>query len=105
MNIQVIQKMSRKKSKTAIQGKKKKFWIFDDIIADMISNKKLYPVVTELFIRDSKLYIGVHHTIKPSDVRLNTTNIFIKKSPNWGNLQQIAISYSSDIGLEDFIEL
>ena len=25
--------------------------IFDDIITDMINNKKLHPVVTELFIR------------------------------------------------------
>ena len=30
---------------------------FDDIIADMLSNKKLNPVVTELFIRGRKLNI------------------------------------------------
>ena len=29
--------------------------VFDDMIADMISNKKLYPIVTELFIRGRKL--------------------------------------------------
>ena len=34
-------------------GKKRKILIvFDDMIADMINNKKLNPVVTELFIRD-----------------------------------------------------
>ena len=33
-------------------GKKRKILIvFDDMIADMINNKKLNPVVTELFIR------------------------------------------------------
>ena len=26
--------------------------VFDDMIADVINNKKLNPVVTELFIRD-----------------------------------------------------
>ena len=29
--------------------------VFDDMIADMINNKKLNPIVTELFIRDRKL--------------------------------------------------
>ena len=36
-------------------GKKRKIIIvFDDMIADMITNKKLNPVVTELFIRGRK---------------------------------------------------
>ena len=39
-------------------GKKRKILIvFDDIIADIINNKKLNPVVTELFIRGRKLNI------------------------------------------------
>ena len=29
--------------------------VFDDMIADMINNKKLNPIVTELFIRGRKL--------------------------------------------------
>ena len=33
--------------------------VFDDIIADMINNKKLNPVVTELVIRGRKLNISV----------------------------------------------
>ena len=41
-------------------GKKRKVLIvFDDMIADMISNKKLNPIVTELFIRGGKLNISV----------------------------------------------
>ena len=32
--------------------KRKILVIFDDMIADMLSNKKLNPVVTQLFIRD-----------------------------------------------------
>ena len=41
-------------------GKKRKIIIvFGDMIADMINNKKLKPVVTELFIRGRKLNISV----------------------------------------------
>ena len=41
-------------------GKKIKVLIvFDDIAADMINNKKLNPIVTELFIRGRKLNISV----------------------------------------------
>ena len=32
--------------------KKRKIWlVFDDMIADMLNNKKINPIVTELFIR------------------------------------------------------
>ena len=37
--------------------KRKLLIVFDDMIADMLSNKKLNPVVTELFIRGRKLNI------------------------------------------------
>ena len=41
-------------------GKKRKILIvFDDTIADMINNKKLNPVVTELFIRGRKLNVSM----------------------------------------------
>ena len=41
-------------------GKKRKVLIvFDDMIANMINNKKLNPIVTELFIRDRKLNISI----------------------------------------------
>ena len=33
--------------------------VFDDTIADMLSNKKLNPVLTELFIRGRKLNISL----------------------------------------------
>ena len=41
-------------------GKKRNVLIiFDDMIADMINNKKLNPIVTELFIRGRKLNISI----------------------------------------------
>ena len=33
--------------------------VLDDVIADVISNKKLHPLVTEVFIRDRKLNISL----------------------------------------------
>ena len=38
-------------------NKKQIIIVFDDVIADMLSNKKLKPIVTELFIRARKLNI------------------------------------------------
>ena len=35
------------------------FIIFDDIITDMLSNKKLNPIVTELFMKSRKLNIAL----------------------------------------------
>ena len=32
--------------------------VFDDMIADMLSNKKFKPIVTELFIRGRKLNLS-----------------------------------------------
>ena len=41
-------------------GKKRTIlMVFDNMIADMINNKKLNPVVTELFIRGRKLDISI----------------------------------------------
>ena len=37
----------------------KNFIVFDDMIADMINNKKLNSSVTELFIRGRKLKISL----------------------------------------------
>ena len=58
--------------------------VFDDMIADMISNKILNPIVTELFIRGIKLNISIVITqlyLKvPKDVRLNSTHFFYQNS-------------------------
>ena len=83
---------------------------FDDMIADMINNKKLNSIVTELFVRARKLNISLVFITKsyfkvPKDVRLNTTHFFIMKIPNKRELQQIAINYSSDTEFNDFIRI
>ena len=80
------------------------------MIADMINNKKLNTIVTELFIRGRKLNISIVFIAQsyfrvPKDVRLNSTYIFIMKIPNKATPQQIALNHSSDIDFKDFIKI
>ena len=81
--------------------------VFDDIIADMINNKKLNSILTELFIRDRKLSISFTQSYfkVPKDVVLNTTHLFIMKVSNKRELQKIALNHSSDINTKDFINI
>ena len=84
--------------------------VFDDMVADMIHNKKLNSVVTELFIRGRKLNISLVFITQsrfkvPKYVSLNTSHIFIAKIPNNRELQQIAINHSSDINTKDFVNI
>ena len=59
LNTQVICKVFIKILKNTIQEKKRKLLIiFDDMIAVMISNKKLNSIVTELFITSRKINIS-----------------------------------------------
>ena len=63
------------------------------MIADMINNKKLNLVVTELFIRGRNPNISIVFITQscfkvPKDVRLNSKHFFIMKIPNKRELQQ-----------------
>ena len=67
------------------------------MIADTLSNKKLNPIVTELFIRGRKLkiyfaFITQSYFSVPKNIRLNYTHYFIMKTPNKRELQQIAFN-------------
>ena len=58
--------------------------VFDDMIADMINNKKLNSIVTELFIRVRKLNFSLVFIAQscfkvPKDVKLNTTQFLSQK--------------------------
>ena len=90
--------------------KRKILLVFDDMIVDMISNNKLNPIVTELFIRGRKLNISIVFITQsyfkvPKDVRLNSTHFIILKIPNKRELQQIALNHSSDIDFKDFMKI
>ena len=56
----------------------------DNLIADMLSNKKKNPVVTESFIRGRKLNISLvfitqNYFAVPKNIRLNSTYYLIMK--------------------------
>ena len=90
--------------------KRKILIVFDDMIADMLSNKKLNPIVTELFIRGRKLNISLvfitqSYFAVPKDIRLSVTHYFIIKIPNKQELKQIASQNSSDIDFQNFLNL
>ena len=93
-----------------INKKRKILIVFDYLIADMLSNKKLNPIVTELFIRGRKLNISLvfitqSYFAVPKNIRLNSTHYFVMKIPNKRELQQIAFNHSSDIDFQDFMNL
>ena len=68
--------------------------LFDDLIADMLSNKQRNSIVIELVVRSRKLNISLvfitqSYSKVPKDVRLNTIYIFIMKIPNKRELKHI----------------
>ena len=79
--------------------KRKNLIVFDDMIADILSNKNHNPIVTELFIRGRKLNISLvfitqfYFTV-PQNIRLNSTHYFVMKIPNKRELQQIVFNHS-----------
>ena len=67
--------------------KRKILLVFDNMIADMLSNRILNPKVTELFIRGRKLNISLvfmtqSYFAVPIVIRVNSTHCFIMKIPN-----------------------
>ena len=77
--------------------------VFDDMIVDMIHNKKLDSIVTEWFIRGRKLNIFLFKVLKA--VKLNTTHFFIAKIPNRRELLEITTNHSLDISTKDFTNI
>ena len=87
--------------------KRKILIVFDDVIADMFSNKKPSLIVTELFIRDRKLNICLVFVLQsyfavPKNIRPNSTHYFIMKISNKGEVRKVVFNHSPDIDFEDF---
>ena len=74
--------------KNAVQIKKRKMLILSDgMIADRLRNKKLNPILTELFIRGRKLniflaFITRSYCAVSKNFRPDSTHYFIIKIPN-----------------------
>ena len=90
--------------------KRKILVVFDDMIADIMANKKFQAIIKDLFIRCRKLNISLAFIIQshfsvPKDVRLNSTHYLIMKINNKRELQNIASNLSVDIDYNDFMKI
>ena len=90
--------------------KRKVLIVFDDMIADIKTNKKFQSIIKELFIRCRKINISLVFITQsyfsvPKDVRLNSTHYFIMKINNKRESQNIGINHSGDIGYKDFVKI
>ena len=102
--------MPTKTNFITIKNEKRKILIVFDMIADMLSNKKLQPIVTELFVRGRKpkvslVFFTQSYLAIPKNPTLNFNDYLIKKITNKRELQQIAMNHSTDIDFEGFIDL
>ena len=90
--------------------KRKILIVFDDMIADIMTNKKFQSIFKELFISCRKLNISLvfitqSYSSVPKDVRLNSTHYLIMKVSNRKELQNIAINHSADIDYQNFMKI
>ena len=90
--------------------KRKKLIVFDDMIADIMTNKKFQAIIKELFIRCRKLNISLvfitqSYFFVPKDVRLNSLHYLIMKINNKRELQNVTINHSADIDYTNFMKI
>ena len=90
--------------------KEKVLIVFDDMIADVMRNKKFQVIIRELFIRCRKLNISLVFITQsyfsvPKDVRLNSAHYLIMKISNRKELQNNAINHSADIDYNNFVRI
>ena len=84
--------------------------VFDDMIADIMANKKCQQILEELFIRSRKtnislVFISKSHFFVPKNVRLNCMHYYIMKISNQIELSNIAQNHTSDIVYKDFLKM
>ena len=84
--------------------------VFDDMIADIMSNKKFQSLIKELFIRCRKLNISIVFNTQfyfktPKDARLNSAHNVLMKIQSRRELQNIAHDNSGDIDFKDFLKI
>ena len=90
--------------------KRKILIVFDDMIADIMTNKKFQSIIKELFIRCRKqnislVFITQSYFSVPKDVTSNSTHYLIIKINNKRELKHIATNHSADIDYKDFMEI
>ena len=84
--------------------------VFDDMIPDIMTNKKFQAIIKELFITCRKVSISLVFITQsyfsvPKDVRLNSTHYLIMKINSRKELENIAINHSADVDYNDFVRI
>ena len=92
-----------------LNRKRKILLVFDDMIANIMKNKKFQFIIKELLIRCRKLNISLVFITQsyfsvPEDVRLSSTHYLIMKINDKRELQNIANNHSADIDYQDSIK-
>ena len=92
------------------ETKRRIFIVFDDMVADITTNRRFQAIINELFIRCRKLkislvFIAQSYFSIPKEVRLNSTHYVIMKIHNRKELKQIAIDHSAGIDYKDFLRI
>ena len=90
--------------------KRKILIVFDDMIADIMTNKTFQSIIKEFFIRCTKLNISLVFITQSyfsvtKDVRLNSTHYLILKINNRKELKNIAINQSAGIDYQYFMKI
>ena len=94
-----------------IQAEKKTLaFFFDDMIANIMANKKFQAIIKELFISCRKLnisfvFITQSYFSVSKDVRLNSMHYLIMKINKKREFQNITINHSADIDYQGFIKI
>ena len=88
--------------------KRKILIVSDDMVADIMSNKKFKAIIKELFSRCRKLNISLVFIIQSyvsvsKDVRLNSIHYLIMKISNRKELQSIEINHYADVDYNDVV--
>ena len=82
--------------------------VFDDMIADITTNKKFQAIFKEIFIKCIKfnvslVFITQPYFLVPKDATLSSTRYLIMRSHDKKELQHIAINNSPDLDYKDFM--
>ena len=83
--------------------------VFDDMITDIMANKKFQIIIKKIFIRCRKLNISLVFITQcyfsvAKDIGLNSRHL-IMKIDNKRELQNIAINHSASIDYQDFMKI
>ena len=90
--------------------KRRVLTIFDDMVADITTNKRFQSIIKELFIRSRKLNISLVFITQcyfsvPKEVIINSTRYLKMKRHNRRELENIAINNSDDIDYREFLKI